>query len=103
MPNLREEEQQYASDFSARPALANAGIEAGLSNVHQGEGGEPLLDTLSVKRDEYLEALEKISNDNRSNVHDNTASDIPDDLETGALSSTINDGEAGRTSPAVLM
>ena len=45
-------------------------------NIHEGEGGEPLLDTLRITRDEYLESLEKLSTDNRSNVHDNTTSDI---------------------------
>ena len=66
-------------------------------DIHQGEGGEPLLDAIKITREEYLESLEKLSTDNRSNIHDNTASDIPGDLESGVLSSTINDREEGRT------
>ena len=46
-----------------------------------------------------MKALEKVSNDNRSSVPDDTVSDISN-LEPGALSSTMNDREAGRASPS---
>ena len=68
-------------------------------DVLQGEGGESLLDAIKITREEYQESLEKLSNYNRSNAHDNTALDIPDDLESGGVSSTMNDREEGRASP----
>ena len=32
LQGVEEQEEEYTSDFSARPALANAGVGAGLSN-----------------------------------------------------------------------
>ena len=59
-------------------------------HVHQGEGGEPLLDISSITKDEYTEALKKFADDNENRTLDDTASDMSN-IGIGNLSSTSNE------------
>ena len=45
-------------------------------HVHQGQGGEPLLNTSSITKDEYTKALEMFAVDNGNKTLDETASNM---------------------------